>query len=268
MPDTICDRAASQTPWIRPGVVVHDPAELVDDLLAEFALGLRARGFNVGGYVQHNNRGNTGKGQGCAPQIEYLDISTATNRTIEREAAADYLRRAMREEADLLVISHFYACIGATDSVGASLDPQGTRGMPLLTSIAGQCIHKWHSYARRDGSMIAPDLASLWSWWGPEQLYRDLALGVSEHDVRGIVCGPRWIMVEGPEGGLAPLPRHPRACCPGCRAWPGKACGPSRRCRGRGTRWKWRSASPPSTPIIIVSISPGRLATGSRRFAS
>ena len=204
-----------QDPWIRPGVVVHDPAEVVDDLLAEFALTLRARGFNVAGYVQHNNRGNTGKGQGCAPRIEYLDISSATVRTIERTAATTYLRNAMREKADLLVISHFYACIGATDSVGASLDPQGTRGVPLLTSIAGQCIHKWHSYVRRDGSMIAPDLASLWSWWGPEQLYRDLALGVAEHEVRGIVCGPRWIMVEGPNGaGLAPLPRHPRDLLP------------------------------------------------------
>ncbi len=207
--------APGQTPWIRPGVVVHDPAEVVDDLLAEFALGLRARGFNVAGYVQHNNRGNTGKGQGCAPRIEYLDISTATTRTIERAAAADYLCTAMREDADLLVISHFYACTGATDSIGASLDPHGTRGMPLLTSIAGQCIHKWHSYVRRDGSMIAPDLASLWSWWGPEQLYRDLALGVAEQDVHSIVCGPRWIMVESRSGvGLAPLPRHPRDLLP------------------------------------------------------
>jgi uncharacterized protein (DUF4213/DUF364 family) len=196
-------------------VVIHDPAEVVDDLLAAFALGLRARGFNVAGYVQHNNRGNTGKGRGCAPRIEYLDLMTATTRTIERAAAATYLCNAMREDADLLVISHFYACTGATDSIGVGLDPQGRRGMPLLTSIAGQCIHKWHSYVRRDGSMIAPDLASLWSWWGPEQLYRDLALGVVEHEVHSIVCGPRWIMVEGPAGvGLAPLPRHPRDLLP------------------------------------------------------
>ncbi len=49
------------------------------------------------------------------------------------------------------------------------------------------------------------------SWWGPEHLYRDLSLGVAADEVRGIVCGPRWIMIEGPAGvGLAPIPGNPR----------------------------------------------------------
>ncbi len=150
--------------WLRPGVVVHDPADIVDTLLADFALDLRTRGFNVIGYVQHNNRGSAVKGQGCARTIEYLDMSSATSRTIDRAAAADYLRHALHEDVDLLVISHFSACTGATEGAGATFDPDGTNGLPLLTSIAGQCIHKWHRYARHDGSMIAPNLAALWSW--------------------------------------------------------------------------------------------------------
>nr|WP_294504435.1 DUF364 domain-containing protein [uncultured Rhodopila sp.] len=201
--------------WIRPGVVVHDPAEVVDTLLADFALGIRARGFNVVGYVQHNNRGSSIKGKGCARQIDYLDLSTDASRSVDREDAARYLREAMRGDVDLLVISHFSACTGATEGAGARFDPDGTNGIPLLTSIAGQCIHKWHSYARRDGSMIAPDLAALWSWWGPEHLYRDLALGVAQDEVRAIVCGPRWIMVEGTLGvGLAPIQGNPRDLLP------------------------------------------------------
>jgi len=204
-----------QAPWIRPGVVVHDPAEPVDGLLAQFALGLRARGFNVAGYVQRNNRGCGGQSQGCAPRIEYFDLANSDTLSVERGAATQYLRKAMREDADLLVISRFSACIEATDSVKATVGADESQGMPLLTSIAGQCIHKWHSYARHDGAMISPDLTSLWRWWGPERLYRDLTLGVAEHEVRRIVCGARWIMVEGPHGaGLVHLPRHPRELLP------------------------------------------------------
>ena len=204
-----------QAPWIRPGVVVHDPAETIDGLLAEFALGLRGRGFNVVGYVQRNNRGCTGKGQGCAPCIDYFDLSTSATLSVERGAAIRYLRQAMREDADLLVISRFAACIEATDSVAASIGTDAAQGMPLLTSIAGQCIHKWHSYVRREGAMVSPDLKSLWTWWGPERLYQDLTLGVADDEIRQIACGPRWIMVEGPFGaGLAPLPRHPRELLP------------------------------------------------------
>jgi hypothetical protein len=51
-------------------------------------------------------------------------------------------------------------------------------------------------------------MKALWQWWGPERLYRDLALGVAADEVRQIVCGPRWLMVQGPAGaGLAYLPR-------------------------------------------------------------
>jgi hypothetical protein len=173
MPDSAAagNRAAlNPGRWLRPGVVVHDPADIVDTFLADFAFALRSRGFNVVGYVQH-------------------------------------------DDVNLLVISHFSAFTGATDSVGAKFEPDGTSGLPLLTSIAGQSIHKWHSYVRRQGSMIAPDLAALWSWWGPEHLYRELSLTADE--VRGIVCGPRWIMVEGPAGvGLAPMPGNPRDLMP------------------------------------------------------
>jgi iron complex outermembrane receptor protein len=40
-------------PWIRAAVVVHEADAPVDGLLAEFALTLRDRGFNVVGYVKH-----------------------------------------------------------------------------------------------------------------------------------------------------------------------------------------------------------------------
>ncbi len=222
--DTIGTFEPMQAPWVRPGVVVHDPIERIDGLLAEFALGLRGRGFHVTGYVQRNNRGCAEKGQGCAPRIEYFDLSTSATLSVEQDAATRYLRQATREDADLLVISRFAACLEATESLKAPIGTDVSQGMPLLTSIAGQCIHKWHSYARQDGAMISPDLASLWSWWGPERLYRDLTLGVAEHEVRQIACGLRWIMVEGPFGaGLAYLPQHPRRLLPRLPSYVGQS---------------------------------------------
>jgi len=204
-----------QAPWIRPGVVVHAAQESIDGLLAEFALTLRDRGFNVVGHVQRNNRGCNGHGNGCAPTIEYFDLAHSRIETVERDEAVRFIRKAMRENADLLVISRFAACRQAMENVRASIGGDSGQGLPILTSIAGQCISKWHSFAQRHGMMVSPDLRSLWSWWGPERLYRDLSLGVAEDDVRRIVCGPRWLMVEGPYGvGLSYLPRHPRSLIP------------------------------------------------------
>ncbi|CAH2601996.1 conserved protein of unknown function [Rhodovastum atsumiense] len=202
-------------PWVRPGVVVHDPAEAVDTLLAGFASEIRARGFIVAGTVQHNHRGCASKGQGCAPEITWLDLASGDTVRVDRGHAVACLRETMRKPTDLLVISHFSACLDATDTLHARLSADAMHSLPLLTSIAGQCIHKWHSYARQDGAMLPPRPAALWAWWGPEHLYRDLALGVAAQEVRRIVCGPRWIMVEGPDGvGLAGLPRHPRDLLP------------------------------------------------------
>lgn len=190
--------------WVRPGVVVHDPFECVDGLLASFAFDLVARGFRVLGYVQ------VPRPDAGGPPL-YLDLATGTPLPSEPGAAEAFLRRAMAQSADLLLIGRFSACTEATDRVGAPIGAGVGRGLPMLTAIAGQAIHQWHSYVRHEGSMIAPDRRALWGWWGPDRLYRDLALGVDEAEARRITIGPRWILVEGPEGaGLAALPRHPR----------------------------------------------------------
>lgn len=208
--------APVQAPWVRPGVVIHDPAAPVDGLLAEFALRLRERGFNVTGTVQRNNAGAAEMGQGCAERIEFFEVATNRIVEIDRADAIFYLRKAMREDADLLVISRFQAFQSASKSVQATIGEGTSQGMPVLTSIAGRCVQKWlGALPGHAGSMIAPDLAALWRWWGPERLYQDLSLGVADDEVRAIACGARWIMVEGPHGsGIAYLPRSPKDLLP------------------------------------------------------
>lgn len=203
--------AAPAMGWIRPGVVVHDPFETADELLGTFATDLRARGFHVLGYVQAPR-----PQAGAAPL--YIDLATGSPLPAEPGAAETCLRRALDAAADLVVIGRFSACIEATRAAGAPVGCGAGHGLPLLTAIAGQAIHQWHSFVRHEGSMIAPDRRALWHWWGPDRLYRDLALGVADCEVRRITLGPRWILVEGPKGaGLAALPRHPRELKPRLR---------------------------------------------------
>jgi len=195
---------------LRTGAIVHDPAEAVDDLLHGFALALCARGFKVAGFVQQQHMPGPGARTG---RVDVLDLASGDLRSAEPRAGIGYLQTALDEPTDLVVIGRFAACVDATDALRSiRIKPRPGQTLPMLTAIAGDRIRQWHSYAPRDGAMIAPDLTALWDWWGPEQLYRDLALGVAEDEVRQIAVGARWLMVEGPHGaGLAYLPRHPRA---------------------------------------------------------
>jgi uncharacterized protein len=195
--------------WLRPGVIVHDPSQSVDPLLVAFAADLRERGFQIRGFARDSGRTSSAG----APLS--IDLATGAAFVETQGVATEHLRRAIEDKADLLAIGRFPAC---TEAAGLSSLPIGAgraRGLPMLTAIAGQAIHHWHSFVRQDGSMIAPDLRALWQWWGPDRVYHDLVLGVGDDEIRRIVCGPRWIMVEGPHGaGLAYLPRHPRDLLP------------------------------------------------------
>ncbi len=216
---TISVLEPAQAPWIRPGAVVHAPHAPVDDLLARFALDIRERGFQVAGFVQRNHAQDD-MGQDGAAAIELLDLASGDTILVERNAAesdprsmaaaARSLRAAMRDDADLVVIGRFSAFEKAARQMTAAMADGLSQGMPVLTSIGGPCVHKWREFVG-DGAMLSPDMDSLWRWWGPERLYRDLAQGVAEDDVRQIVIGPRWLMVEGPHGaGLAYLPSGPK----------------------------------------------------------
>lgn len=214
-----------KAPWIRPGVVVHDPSIDVDGLLAEFALTLQRRGFRVAGFVQLNNRQRRFAGSGCAERIEWLDLATGdtvwmdrhggdANGSADRHAVAS-LGAVMRDEVDLVVISRFAAMETAAERLMASVEDGLAQGLPLLTSIAGCCLDRWYRFTGHGGAMLSPTLTALWHWWGAERLYQDLALGVADAPVRRILCGPRWLMIEGPDGvGLSPLPKGPAPLLP------------------------------------------------------
>lgn len=186
----------TKAPFIRPGVVLHEHAAPVDELLAEFAVTLRRRGFDVAGCVRH--------------QFGLLDLAReqVVQGTDIHHLAASTLRTAMRDDADLVVVGSFPALAAAAKEMLASVQGGGAPAMPVLTALPGAEIQQWLAFAGQNGAMLSPDLPALWHWWGAERLYRDLTLGVANDEVRQIVCGPRWLMVQGPAGvGLAYLPR-------------------------------------------------------------
>lgn len=208
---------SSKLPWIRPGVVVHEPAQAIDGLLARFALAIRERGFSVVGYVQRNNVGATDLGRGCASTVELEDLASGERLRVDPHdedssaAAVDRLGDLKADNVDLFVVSRFSAFEKAAGGMRDVLARSALGGTPVLTSIAGRCLHKWHGLTQRGGAMIPPDIESIWRWWGPDRLYRDLALGIADQEVRRIVFGPRWVMVEATTGsGLAYLPRSPK----------------------------------------------------------
>ena len=210
-------REPAHAPRIRWGVVVHQPGQKIDGLLAEFALTLKSRGFKVSGYVQRNNEGRTQPGQGCAAKIALLDLrgGAAGSGDCTLDEAVRNLGNAMREEAELIVVSRFSAFEKAIASAKTLASERVSQGIPFLTSIAGRCVSRSEEWIGQSAAMLHPNMEALWQWWGPERLYRDLALGVTGGEVRQIVCGPRWIMVEASKGaGLAYLPRSPQRLLP------------------------------------------------------
>lgn len=213
--------APSKLPCIRPGVVVHDPAQPIDGLLAQFALAVRERGFSVAGYVQRNNLGAADLGRGCAAAVELEDLASGERLLVDphddesSSAAVSRLGELKSGNVDLFVVSRFSAFEKAAGGMRDVLAHSALRGTPVLTSIAGRCLHKWHGLMQRGGAMIPPDIESIWRWWGSDRLYRDLALGVVDQEVRRIVFGSRWVMVEVATGcGLAYLPRSPKEILP------------------------------------------------------
>ncbi|PWC42420.1 hypothetical protein TSO221_21780 [Azospirillum sp. TSO22-1] len=189
-------------PWLRPGVVMHDPAFPVDELLAGFAAEIGRRGFSVKGFVQRNND----HGRGCASRIELLDVANGHVVGIDRAVAS--LQRILVGDADLVVVGRFAAFERAACALGGAMREGISAGLPVLTSVAAKCMGRWHGFAGCDGALLTPDPGSLWRWWGPDRLYRDLAQGVEDGEVRRIVIGPHWLLVQGDRGvGLAHLPR-------------------------------------------------------------
>lgn len=216
--------APAVPPPLRPGAVVHGPgSEHIDSLLDRFTSELKRRGFRVGGVVQRNY----GARDDCADQMELVDVATGhafgISQNLGRESracrvdpsgvadASQAIRRAISERADLIVVNKFAGLEAHGEGLSDEMLAAISEGIPVLTSVGSRFINEWQTFAGGYADLLTPDAESLWRWWGPHRLYDDLVLGVEDAEVKRVVIGSKWIMVETVADaiGLAARPATP-----------------------------------------------------------
>jgi len=201
-------------PSLRPGAVIHGPGSVgVDALLDDFAAELIRRGFRVGGLVQRNHGPVD---NACAEVMELVDVATGQafdiTQRLGRESqacrvdptgvaeASQAIRRAVAERVDLLVVNKYAGLEAQGDGLVDELLSGIAEGIPVLTSVGSRYLNEWQTATGGFSDWLAPTMDALWRWWGPQRLYEDLLLGVADAEVRRVVIGAKWVLVETDAG--------------------------------------------------------------------
>lgn len=209
------------------GAVVYPPSRPPETLLAEFAGQLAARGFRLGGVLQDTFRDETGR----KTEMRLTEVDTGRTMSIGQNlgkesrscildsqalaGAVGSLRRGIETHADLLFFNKFSKSEVEGQGLAEEMLAAVAEGVAVLTAVPGVLIEEWTAFTGGQTELIAPSLEALWRWWGPGRLYADLVNGVGEAEVKRVVIGFNWIMVETPTGiGLAQTPERGT---PGCR---------------------------------------------------
>ncbi|KIL97685.1 hypothetical protein CCC_00746 [Paramagnetospirillum magnetotacticum MS-1] len=212
------------------GAVIYPPGKPPEALLARFAAQLTERGFRLGGLLQDTLRDASGR----KTNMTVTEIDTGRKLSIGQSLGKDAkscildsqalaeasgsVRRAIESHADLLFINKFSKSEMEGEGLAGDMLAAVAEGVPVLTAVPGVLIEEWTAFTGGQTELIAPSLAALWRWWGPERLYADLANGVEDAPVKRVVVGLNWTMVET-ETGLG-LAQTPERGTPGCNAAP------------------------------------------------
>ncbi len=207
-------------PSLRPGAVIHGPGSAsIDILLDRFTSELIRRGFRVGGVVQRNY----GMRDDCSDRMEMVDVATGyafgISQNLGRESracrvdpagvadASQAIRRAIAKQPDLIVVNKFAGLEAHGEGLSTEMLAAIAEGIPVLTSVGSRFLNEWQNFTGGYTDLLAPDMDALWRWWGPHRLYEDLALSVEDAEVRRIIIGAKWIMVETVAGAVGLVAR-------------------------------------------------------------
>lgn len=158
------------------GVIVHQPGDNSEELLARFAATLRQRGVNVGGLVQRTQAVANGK-----PTMILVDLRTGAEFRISQNLGAGstsccldpagfadasmVLVREIAAGADLLVINKF----AGTEAEGRGFAPELfeaiASGIPVLITVAERYRPRWDALTDRAGTPLLAVEKELWRWW-------------------------------------------------------------------------------------------------------
>lgn len=215
-------------PRLRPAGLVYTSNTREIPLLSDFARELSARGWRVGGLTQEVFRGPDGyKREIVATEMDTGGkISLAKyqgDRSKETECAFDTaalaeatraVRRAVENHADLIVIEKFSRREMEGQGLFAEILSAMAEGIPTLTLVSAEALEEWTQFTGGMSVLVPADPAAIWTWWGPQRLYRDLELGVGDGTAIRVLIGLNWVLIESEQGcGLAQTPERGTAGC-------------------------------------------------------
>ncbi len=199
-------------------------------LLWVFADRMKSRGWRVGGLVQdillETDGSRFGVDAVAMDDGERVPIARATAQSrANKECILDHaaltgasqiLRRAVEHNLDLVVVEKF----GEQEQQGAGLMDDilacAAAGIPVLVAVPAHAIEQWRQISGGLGPLLPWEDRALQRWWGGDQVLPELTSQVADTDVRRVVVGVNWTLVEGTDGcGLAQSPAKGSA---GCRA--------------------------------------------------
>ncbi|OAN48207.1 hypothetical protein A6A04_05145 [Paramagnetospirillum marisnigri] len=214
-------------PGVPPiGAVIYAPGNPPERLLADFAADLLARGFKVGGLIQHTQRAEDGR----KTDMTVTELDTGRTLSIGQSLgkaskacildsqalaeASGAMRRAVEGRADLVFVNKFSKSECEGQGLASDMLAAVAEGLPVLTAVPGVLIGEWVDFTGGRTDLLPPTWAALWRWWGPKHLYADMAQGVGEAKVKRVVVGLNWTMVETEDGvGLAQTPERGTPAC-------------------------------------------------------
>ena len=152
-------------PGCRAAAVVVDGSCDADRLLAAVARRQRAAGRRVRGMVMRHRDGP----EGCPQAMVLVDLHTQDEYLVSQwlgsgsnacradpqgfARASQVLRRAIAEDADLVINNRFGSLEAAGGGFRAELLELMSRGLPVLTAVVPRYVEAWRSF-----SGAAPEL--------------------------------------------------------------------------------------------------------------
>ena len=158
------------------GLILHERGDPAEDMLAEFAFGLRAQGIDAGGLVQRSTAGT-----GRKSIMHLIDLRTGDEYRISQDlgpgsgacaldptglaAASHVLRREIAANVPLLVVNKFSGAEAEGGGLLTETFEAITHGIPLLTCLSLRYRDHWNALTDHAGTEIPPNPNAIAAWW-------------------------------------------------------------------------------------------------------
>lgn len=156
--------------------VLYGTDSEVEDLLADAAADLRARGLNIAGMVQRTRRGESG----CAGPMDLINVATGEAIRISQDLGAAsrscrvdpsglaeasvILRDAITRRVDLVIVNKFGGLERQGRGLASDILAAVTEGVPVLTSVSRHHLDRWDEFTGGYHVLLPPDRAAILEW--------------------------------------------------------------------------------------------------------